>query len=70
MIEVGVNSGDALHPLLKQEQQHTRWLQLGFRVSMDWDSTTSPGHPILNCSELPVSSLQELGRNIGTKRVL
>lgn len=57
MVEVGVISGEALHPLVKQEQHHTRVVPAGFQYLHWLRLPTFPGQQIQNWSELSVSSV-------------
>lgn len=49
MVEVVVTSGDALHPLLKQEQHHTRVVPAGFQYlhGLRLTNLSRPTHPKL-----------------------
>lgn len=64
MGEVGVTSGDALCPLLKQEQHHTK--------VVPWIESLQPlqANPFKTGQSCQHPQLHELGRIVETKKIL
>lgn len=71
-LRLAVTSGDPLHPLLKQEQHHTRGVASRvLSLAVDRATASSLGQPFQNFSELPLSSVTwciRKQRTIETKR--